>query len=75
MVYNWRDDMCFSQVKNLHPSHRRTKESMSDTTLGQKNPSLYVFSYEQSCARVTTANPYMDVLQDSAPFIWSDAFH
>jgi hypothetical protein len=41
MVCSWWDDTCFWWVKNRQPSHRWTKESMSDTTVGQKNPCLY----------------------------------
>jgi hypothetical protein len=41
MVYNWWDNTCFWRVKNWQPSHWQTRESTSDTTMGQKNPCLY----------------------------------
>jgi hypothetical protein len=41
MVCSWWDDTYFWQAKNWQLWHWRTKESASDTTVGQKNPCIY----------------------------------
>jgi hypothetical protein len=40
-----------------------------------KEPLPLCLSYDRPCSRVTTVNPYMDVIPNSTTFIWGDTFH
>jgi hypothetical protein len=42
---------------------------------GPKEPLPICLAHERPSTRVTATNPYVDILQYSASFVWCDAFH